>query len=124
MNLFLHLLELLLWHHRGRKDVDYCKVKVYTNGAPEDVVPTIFMTYAPSEKVRVGEPVTFRFWLQGADKQQNLAVDFGDGGTIPDYMPYSSVRHSFDSVGIHVVTASTVVGGLPVTQKIKVLVGG
>ncbi|HEX2924247.1 MAG TPA: peptidoglycan DD-metalloendopeptidase family protein, partial [Chloroflexota bacterium] len=62
----------------GAEDVDFCQVRVFSRGKPEDHMPTIFMSYTPTEGVHVGQPVTFRFWLQGENPQQ-IAVDFGDG---------------------------------------------
>jgi hypothetical protein len=108
---------------RGVRDVDFCKVKVYSRSAPEGVVPTLFVTYKPSRDVRVDQPVYFRIWPQGLGAE-DIRIDFGDGTMIEDYRPYSSVFHAFKRPGIHIVTVTGKAGGLPVTQKTKVIVEG
>jgi hypothetical protein len=106
---------------RGLADVDFCKVKVFSDPTPEDVIPTLFVTYHPAEAVRVGEPVRFRIWPQGGPAKA-IRVDFGDGRVLEDYRPYSEITHRYAKSGIHVVTVSAVAEGLPVTQKVKVFV--
>ena len=46
-----------------------------------------------------------------------------DGAVIDGYVSYSEVSHRFKRAGIHTVTAHAMVGGKPVTQKQKVIVG-
>jgi len=46
----------------------------------------------------------------------------GDGAVIQGHRPYSAIAHSFQNVGIHVVTVAGTAGELPVTQKVKVVV--
>jgi len=116
----LYMAALWVQDERGRKDVDFCKVKVFTRSHPEDAVPIIFMSHFPSGAVRAGRPAHFRFWLQGAGPRP-LRVDFGDGRVLPDYDPHSEVLHRFRTPGIHIVTATCDVGDLPVTQKMKVV---
>jgi len=106
----------------GREDVDFCTVRVYTRGALEPVLPTIFATYTPTQSIRAHRTVRFRFWLQGVE-QQPLTIDLGGGVVKQGYRPYDPLFHPFERPGIHVVTARTAVNGLPVTQKLKVVVG-
>lgn len=112
-----------LWveDERGSRDVDFCKVKVYSSDKVEDVMPTLFLTYWPSRDVRAGQTVYFRGWPQGAEAGA-IRIDFGDGRVIEDYVPYSEVSHSFRNRGLHVVTATTTAAGFSVTQKVKVIV--
>lgn len=112
-----------LWveDEQGNLDVDFCKVKAFTKDKVEDVMPILYMTYAPSRGIRTGRPVYFRGWPHG-EEADSIRLDFGDGGIVEDYEPYSEVPHSFDKPGIHVVTATATAAGLPVTQKLKVVV--
>jgi hypothetical protein len=105
----------------GREDVAICRVKVFTKEAVEDMLPTIFMTHAPTTNLAVGQPVRFRLWLQGGGEP--MRVDFGDGTLIDAYVSYSEVSHAFNKSGIHIVTAQARVGGKPITQQQKVIVG-
>ena len=106
---------------RGGHDVDFCTVRVYSPSAPEDAVGTLFVTYIPSAQVHVDRPVNFRIWPQGMGAE-SIQVDFGDGTILRDYRPYSAITHKFKKSGIHIVTVSGRAGGLPVTQKVKVVV--
>ena len=105
----------------GAVDVDFCRVKVYSRSAPEDVIPTLFATYYPSAEVYVGEPVNFRVWPQGMEVE-NIRIEFGDGTILRDYRPYSAITHKFNKPGIYVVTVTGSADNLPVTQKVKVIV--
>ena len=106
---------------RGGIDVDSCRIRVYSRAAPEDVVGTLFVTCIPSADIDVNEPVDFRIWPQGSEAE-NIEVRFGDGTAVCDYRPYSAITHKFKTSGVHIVTVSGVAGGLPVTQKVKVIV--
>lgn len=106
---------------QGNADVDFCRVRVYSRSAPEDVIPTLFVTYKPSRDLRVDQPVSFRIWPQGRDIE-SIQIQFGDEGSVRDYSPYSAIAHSFKQPGIHVVTVTGRSGHLPVTQKVKVVV--
>jgi murein DD-endopeptidase MepM/ murein hydrolase activator NlpD len=106
---------------RGDPDVDFCTVRVYSQSAPQDVIGTLFVTYIPSGQVHVDQPVNFRIWPQGREAE-SVQVDFGDGTIIRDYRPYSAITHEFENSGIYIVTVSGRAGGLPVTQKVKVVV--
>ncbi|MHC4944935.1 MAG: PKD domain-containing protein [Planctomycetota bacterium] len=106
---------------QDRRDVDFCKVKVYSRSTVEDVIPTLFVTYTPSLDVRVNQPVYFRIWPQGLHVE-NIAVDFGDGTVLENYRPYSAITHRFKEPGIHIVTVTGRSGTLPVAQKVKVVV--
>ncbi len=117
----LYTAALWIQDESGRRDVDFCKVKVFSRSAPEDGIPTIFMTHMPSAGIVAGRPVFFRCWLQGT-RSQPFRLDFGDGTVIQEYSPSVEITHRFRDPGIHVVTATASVGDLPVTQKIKVVV--
>ncbi|UCE50505.1 MAG: peptidoglycan DD-metalloendopeptidase family protein, partial [Phycisphaerales bacterium] len=117
----VYIATLRIIDEKGRKDIDFYKVKVFTASAPEDKVPTIFMTYTPTNHIAVNQSVLFRFWFQGV-KGESMEVDFGDGRVISDYVSYSEIRHRFRSPGIHIVTASCTIDGMPITQKQKVVV--
>jgi hypothetical protein len=105
----------------GAEDVDFCQVKVFSKTSPEGGIPTIFMTYTPTEQICVGQPVLFRFWFQGRDPGP-LKVDFGDGTRLADYVSYSEVTHRFQTPGIHIVTAFCESQGKPIMHKQKVVV--
>ena len=117
----VYIATLQIEDEKGREDVDFYKVKVFTASAPEDKVPTIFMTYTPTNNIVVDQRVLFRFWLQGVTGT-SITVDFGDGTVIDDYVSYSEIRHRFTFPGIHVVTTSSTIEGRSVTQKQKVIV--
>lgn len=106
---------------RGALDVDFCKVKVFSQSSIEEIVPTFFVTCRPSEAVGVNEPVHVRIWPQGANVEA-VQIDFGDGTAAQNYRPYSAITHKFAAPGVHVVTVTGMAGALPVTQKVKVLV--
>jgi murein DD-endopeptidase MepM/ murein hydrolase activator NlpD len=102
-------------------DVDFCKVKVFSQSSPEDVIPILFVTYCPSAEVYMDEPISFRIWPQGMEIE-DIQVDFGDGTIVQDYRPYSAITHKFKNPGIHIVTVTGTAARLPVTQKVKVIV--
>jgi len=106
---------------RGMRDVDFATVRVYSKEKPEGVMPTLFVTYAPSRDIRVDQPVWFRIWPQGRDLSP-IRIDLGDGRVVERYEPYATIVHRFKTPGIHVVTATAASAGLPVTQKVKVVV--
>ena len=107
----------------GSEDVDFCRVKVFSADAPEDAIPTIFMTHTPTQDAVAGQPVSWRVWLQDRNPQP-IRLDFSDGTVIEDYTSYDEVKHTFASPGIYVVTARATVDRMPVTQRRKVIVGG
>jgi hypothetical protein len=117
----VYIAELWITDEDGRKDVDFCKVMVFTASAPEGSIPTIFMTHYPTNNIAVSQPVFFRFWLQGAQGKP-VKVDFGDGTVVDDYVSYSEIRHRFESPGIHVITMSGIIDGKSIMQKQKVVV--
>jgi murein DD-endopeptidase MepM/ murein hydrolase activator NlpD len=112
-----------LWvkDNRGVVDVDFCKVKVFSQSAPEGVIPTLFVTYYPSAEVCVDEPVNFRIWPQGMEVE-HIQIDFCDGTILQDYHSYSAITHKFRKPGIYVVTVTGTAGKLPVMQKLKIVV--
>ena len=117
----VYIATLWVKDEKGREDADFCKVNVFTESAPEDSIASIFMTYTPTNNVLVGQPVLFRFWLQG-EEGEHIKIDFGDGTVIEHYASYTQIHHRFKSPGIHVVTAQSTVDGKPITQKQKVVV--
>jgi hypothetical protein len=117
----VYMAELRVSDAQGNRDVDFCKVKVFTAAAPEPRMPTIFMSSSPTENIRVGQAVSFRCWLQ-ASSAAPLRLDFGDGTVLPSCASYAVQRHAFATPGIHVVTATANLGGLPIAQKLKVRV--
>jgi murein DD-endopeptidase MepM/ murein hydrolase activator NlpD len=118
-----YMAALWIRDDQGSLDVDFCKVKVFSRSAPEDVIPTLFVTYYPSEEVHVDEPVNFRIWPQGMEVK-DVQVDFSDGTVVQDYRAYSAITHKFKKPAIHIVTVTGTAGKLPVTQKVKVIVQG
>jgi murein DD-endopeptidase MepM/ murein hydrolase activator NlpD len=114
-----------LWvkDNKGDSDVDFCKVKVFSRSAPEDVIPTLFVTYIPSAQVHIDQPINFRIWPQGMEVE-DIQIEFGDGTIIRDYRPYSAITHKFKKPGINIVTVTGTADKLPVTQKVKVIVQG
>ncbi|MHC4558993.1 MAG: PKD domain-containing protein [Planctomycetota bacterium] len=119
----VYIATLWVKDEKGNEDVDFCRVKVFTASTPESKVPTIFMTYVPTNNIVVNQPVLFRFWLQGVEGQP-IEIDFGDGTVIDDYVSYSEISHRFNSSGIHVVTARSTIEGMLIMQKQKVIVRG
>lgn len=105
----------------GLEDVDFCQVRVYSKAAPEQHMPTIFMSCTPTGNIQVDQPVKFRFWFQG-ENPGSISIDFGDGTRLTGYKPYEMVSHSFTKPGIHIVTAECQSDGKPTVSKIKVVV--
>jgi hypothetical protein len=116
-----YMASLWITDDQGHRDVDFCRVRVYSRSDPEAFIPTLFVTHAPSRHVRVDQAVHFRIWPQGRDVKP-INVDFGDGRLVKDYTPYSAITHRFKRPGIHVVTVTGRAGELPVTQKVKVVI--
>jgi murein DD-endopeptidase MepM/ murein hydrolase activator NlpD len=116
-----YMASLWITDDQGHRDVDFCRIRVYSRSDPEAFIPTLFVTYAPSRHVRVDQAVHFRIWPQGRDVKP-INVDFGDGRLVKDYTPYSAITHRFKRPGIHVVTVTGRAGELPVTQKVKVVI--
>jgi murein DD-endopeptidase MepM/ murein hydrolase activator NlpD len=116
-----YLATLWVKDDRGKEDVDFCQIKVFSRGNPEKGMPHIFISYTPTEDIRPGQPVRFRGWFQGKGGS-GLTVDFGDGTRLADYQEYAEVQHTFKTPGIYIVTAQGEAGGRPITQKVKVVV--
>jgi murein DD-endopeptidase MepM/ murein hydrolase activator NlpD len=116
-----YIASLWVKDETGAEDVDFCQVKVFSKASPESGIPTIFMTYTPTEEICVNQPVLFRIWFQGRDPGR-LVVDFGDATRLDDYASYSEVTHRFQTAGIHVVTAQCEVHGKSIMHKQKVVV--
>jgi hypothetical protein len=117
----IHIAALHVWDSAGCEDVDFHKIKVFSAGAPEPWLPSIFITSTPTRTVYAGEPVRFRLWLHGAE-QEPIRLDFGDGRVIPAYASFTVVEHAFRHSGLHSVTASAEVNGVKTTTKQKVIV--
>jgi PKD repeat protein len=116
-----YIATLWIQDDRGSVDVDFSRVKVFSDPKPEAVIPTLFVTYKPAGIVRVGQPVSFRIWPQGRPVE-SIEVDFGDGERLKDYRPYSAISHTYRKPGTRIVTVTATPGGLPVTQKVSVIV--
>ena len=107
----------------GAQDVDFCQIKVFSRAKREDGMPHIFMTHTPTETIRPGQPVRFRFWFQGRGKPGAITVEFGDGTRVDDYRPYAELIHNFKTPGVHIVTAQCEASGKIIANKQKVVVG-
>jgi hypothetical protein len=112
-----------LWVRRAdhSTDVDFCRIRVFSNPVTEPFIPTLFVTCIPTGTARVGQPVSFRIWPQGS-AVDSIHIDFGDGTQLADYRPYTAITHFFTKPGLHVVTASAMYEEMPVTQKVKIVV--
>jgi hypothetical protein len=115
-----YMAALWIKDRQGAVDVDFCRIRVFTRSAPEKIVPTFFVTYTPAAEVAVNDSVNFRIWPQGTSIEP-IQIDFGDGTRIRDYRPFSALHHKFTTPGIHIATVTGEAGGLPVTQKVKVV---
>ncbi|MCX6906507.1 MAG: PKD domain-containing protein [Verrucomicrobia bacterium] len=116
-----YVAELWVKDDRGGEDVDFCQIKAFFASAPERAMPHIFMTSTPTESLRPGQPVRFRFWFQGRGGGP-MTVDFGDGTRLDDYRSYTEHAHGFQRSGIHIVTVRCEADGKPITNKLKVVV--
>lgn len=116
-----YLAALWVRDDQGREDVDFSQIKVYDRTTPERAMPHIYMTYTPTQEIRPGQPVAFRFWLQG-HCDAPIQVDFGDGTRLPGYRSYADLSHSFSRPGLHIVTAQCECAGKPIRQELKVVV--
>lgn len=83
-------------------------MKVFTASALEGRIPTIFMTYTPTNNIVVNQPVLFQFCLQGVTGEL-IEVDFGEGTVIKNYVSYSEICHRFRFPCIHIVTAGSTI---------------
>jgi murein DD-endopeptidase MepM/ murein hydrolase activator NlpD len=106
---------------RGGRDLDICRIRVYSAQQPEDALTTLFFTVSPSLGVRPGSSVHFRGWPQGGDAGP-IRLDFGDGTAWENYEPFSDVDHSYLEPGIYVVTGCAITDGRPAMTKLKVVV--
>ncbi len=118
-----YMAQLQIEDRQGRVDVDYARVRVFSDPVTEPGVPTLFVTRIPARSVRVGEQVEFRLWPQGGTVT-NIAVDFNGERRLRDYQPYTAVSHAFTKSGLQRVTVTGLSAGMPITQQIKVLVRG
>ena len=117
----VYIAELWIEDDKGRRDVDFCRIKVFPGNSSVSGIPTLFMTHSPTTGITPGQPVNFRCWLQ-AEKDAPILLDFGDGSPPQDYTSYSEVKHAFEKPGVYVISANTTASGMPITQKQKVLV--
>jgi murein DD-endopeptidase MepM/ murein hydrolase activator NlpD len=106
---------------RGNRDLDICRIRVYSAREPEDILTTLFFSVSPSLGLRPGSSVHFRGWPQGGDAGP-IRLDFGDGSVRENYEPYSDIEHSYAEPGIYIVTASAEKDGRPAMTKLKVIV--
>lgn len=105
----------------GAEDIDFCQIRVFSKRKPEAHMPSIFMSYSPTEIIRTGQPVEFRFWFQGENPGE-FTIDFGDGSKTTSCQSYDVITHSFVKKGIYIVTASCVTDGKMITNKLKLVV--
>ena len=117
----VYIAELWIEDDKGRRDVDFCRIKVFPKNSSVSGIPTLFMTHGPTIGIKPGHPVTFRCWLQ-AEKNPPIQLDFGDGSPPRDYTSYSGVEHVFERPGLYVISSNTTVNRMPIIQKQKVLV--
>lgn len=115
--------ELWIEDDRGQRDVGFSRIKVFPRNNLIREMPTIFMSHSPTSEIKSGQPVTFRCWMQ-SQKEGTFQLDFGDGEPPHRNDSYAEVVHSFAKPGLHVVTATTEVNGMPIFHKQKVLVDG
>ena len=106
---------------RGARDVDFCKIKVFSRDLPEAVIPSLFMTCWPTRIVDVNLPVDFKIWPQGGECE-TIRIDFGDGSELDFDDASVEVSHQYQRPGTYVVRARASFAGLPVTSKIKLVV--
>lgn len=116
-----YAVELWIEDAEGRRDVDFCQVKVFPRDMSLPGLPTVFMSHSPTAGIAAGQPVKFRCWVQ-SEQPTTLQISFGDGTSPVTSASQAEVNHTFSEPGLYVVTASTTVNGLPVMQKQKVLV--
>lgn len=117
----VYVAELWVEDREGRKDVDFCRVKVFPARGRTDGIPTLFLTHRPTMGIAPGREVTVRGWVQ-AEQDAPMLLDFGDGSPPVNYRSYDEVIHRFEKPGLYVVTATATAGGLPVMAKQKILV--
>jgi hypothetical protein len=67
------------------------------------------------------QPVLFRCRIPGGQACP-IRADFGDGTQLEDFAAGGEVAHFVTQPGIHVITATCQVGGMPVTQMQNVVV--
>ena len=106
---------------RGNRDVDVCRVRVYSADQPEDVLTTLFFSVSPSLGIRPGQAVHFKGWPQGGEAGP-IRLDFGDGTALDGYEPYSEIEHRYAEPGIYIVTASAQKDGYSAMTILKVVV--
>jgi murein DD-endopeptidase MepM/ murein hydrolase activator NlpD len=105
----------------GQTDIDFCRIRVFSQGDAEPFVPTLFVTTIPAGHARAGQPVNFRIWPQGGNVD-SIRIDFGDGSDLSEYQPYAATTHFFAKPGSYTVTASGRYEGMPVTQMTRIIV--
>jgi len=105
---------------KGRRDVDFCRVKVHRAENPQ-FLPTIVIAHFPTRPI-VGQPIHFRGWVQTEEAKEKMTIDFGDGTVLENWTGFSNVEHSYKTGGIHVVTVHTTFNDMPVTEKAKVII--
>ncbi len=117
----VYVAELWVEDGQGRKDVDFCRVKVFPAKGRADGIPTLFLTHQPTMGITPGAEVAVRGWVQ-AEQDVPMLLDFGDGSSPLSYRSYDEATHRYEKPGLYVVTATATAGGLPVTAKQKILV--
>ncbi len=97
----------------GRVDYDFAIVQVYDRSKPTELPPTIHASYAPTQGIKPGDPVTFKVrTFRTTDGHETW--DFGDGsppveshsdGNVDLHAPngYAITTHRFDKPGDYLV---------------------
>ncbi|MFC1792792.1 PKD domain-containing protein, partial [Planctomycetota bacterium] len=118
-----HSAILRIKDEQGQEDLDVCMVKVFPNPVPaKGAIPTIFLAHYPTLGLKVDDTVHFQAWIQEADNDTTISMDFGDGSVINDYVQRSEFQHIFKIEGIYIVTAKAIIRDMRIEQKIKVVV--
>jgi len=116
-----HVAALWVKDDQGAEDVDFCQIKVFSRGQPQQAMPHLFMTHSPAREVRPGQEIGLRLWFQG-EGGGPIEVEFGDNSGPADCASYQEIRHRYQAPGLYVITAQSAAAGLPVVQKQKVMV--
>ncbi len=66
----VYMAELWIQDDRGNEDVDFCKIKVYTKGNIQKIIPAIFMCHTPTLNIKSNEEITFQLWLQAENEKK------------------------------------------------------
>jgi dienelactone hydrolase len=118
---------------QGNVAYDFAVVQVLDRSHPDQIPPTIHATYAPTEGIRSGQPVTFKVrTFRSTDGQETW--DFGDGSPPVEVRSdgnvnklakdgYAVTEHRFEKPGVYLVrVARTDRRGATATARLAVTV--